>query len=484
MKCNKKNWLKAPLLIISFCLVIFACRKELQPPSKNEVLENPTVKMDVELAKAFYRNFKKENGDKVNMTQYANLSQSNKKTSALRTESDGITNRKYLFFKKAYTSETPNSSFVEVPVLYNQRFSTILPNVKLSSLEKKEIFAASFDRMIIFKNKKTGKSSQRMITFIPNIEYLRKHKNDISHNHITRLDKDFDGYLEYKDWSGNPLYIIKYVKGKKTKIIRLKNKAKIRNANLNMATARTTCTVHLVEIWGESCVVVDPEGFYQQCEPYLVDSYFVEECVEEDDPLTGDPCIDYGDCLTGDPCLDYGDCLTGDPCIDFGICGDAGSEAQAQLYQLETATDSYRNRMSSLELAIYNTMNIMEKIAYLSNAHSAESIAQMRFPTSLYNGIGDAFRHAYFHGLNASTIGTDLSLRLGNAHEASTPTSLGLEREMDLFNNAVGRTVGPNQTVLDWVLEELEYGSLRYLAPLNPDGTIIPGVTVIKHTNQ
>ena len=58
----------------------------------------------------------------------------------------------------------------------------------------------------------------------------------------------------------------------------------------------------------------------------------------------------------------------------------------------------------------------------------------------------DAFRHALWMSLSASTFaGTDYSRRFGIAHENDFPGS-SLSRSMDLFNNDVGISYGPHLT--------------------------------------
>ncbi len=61
----------------------------------------------------------------------------------------------------------------------------------------KLILNAAFETLVIYKDK-DGKKDQRIITYIPDLAYLKKH-NNIKHNRIGKLDKDFSGYLEYKD---------------------------------------------------------------------------------------------------------------------------------------------------------------------------------------------------------------------------------------------------------------------------------------------
>lgn len=57
----------------------------------------------------------------------------------------------------------------------------------------------------------------------------------------------------------------------------------------------------------------------------------------------------------------------------------------------------------------------------------------------IHNGKADAFRHCYWSCRMAQEIGASQAQIVGDIHEDCVPNSLE-EREMDLFNNAVGRS--------------------------------------------
>lgn len=316
------------LTIAILTLVVFACRKDLMSTiGKGKVnLEDPELPMDVKLAKLFYSKLKDEKDNKVNMSWYQSGS-TDKLMASKELKGNKIINRKHILFQKAYSSQTSRSTFTEIPIVYNQRFSSIIfPDSsykKATDAIKKEIFAASFDRLIVYKNKLSGKINFHVVTFIPSIKYLRKNDNDISHNHINQLDDDFDGYLEYKDWDDTPLYLVKFNNGKRGEIIPLKKDFNAQLVKKSTSTANKKissvppgdvqtnsyteiCNGSWVDIWGTSCVTVDPEGEYVTCTPYLVSSEYVEVCT----PV--DPCANGG-CTTGDPCIDYGYCNYPDP---------------------------------------------------------------------------------------------------------------------------------------------------------------------------
>ena len=127
---------------------------------------------------------------------------------------------------------------------------------------------------------------------------------------------------------------------------------------------------------------------------------------------------------------------------------------------------------------------------YLTNAYKAENKALELYPGTQLNTKADAFRHAYFHAMNTINLGRSLSTQLGDAHE-DMQGSEPLEVQMDLFNNEVGRTIaekarasGNDYDLANLVRTALYNGELKYLSPLDLNGTIIPNITKLIRTNQ
>lgn len=123
-----------------------------------------------------------------------------------------------------------------------------------------------------------------------------------------------------------------------------------------------------------------------------------------------------------------------------GIPGYAEDIYDAELQIFEKY---YRDQMSDSEKKIFdNEMNFVQKIAYLKNAQLATKAAEAQFPTSLYNGKGDAYRHSLFIALNAKELGPNLAERLANAHELKEVAKDNiLSTEMDKRNNLIGLSI-------------------------------------------
>ena len=89
------------------------------------------------------------------------------------------------------------------------------------------------------------------------------------------------------------------------------------------------------------------------------------------------------------------------------------------------------------------------------------------------NDKSDAFRHAYWSALmaNDSRLGTTYAILFSEAHESEVPSRFALEKQMDLFNNAVGYkyswTLYRGKNMEKAIEQELKNGYLTYLHPIN-----------------
>ena len=183
------------LLAISLILVMaYSCRKDL-------VNEMPVKPETVQWAKDHFNNvLSVNNGSFVKIASTSTSTTSNQKP-----------NRKTPWWGRATANKTNLFEFVEVPLFYSRKIITLIS--KKDDPIDMEIAKASFDRLIIFKDKK-GNIDQRIVSFIPDKDYLRKHNGDISHNKIDKLDKDFTGYLLYKNWEGKTVNKLRIINGK------------------------------------------------------------------------------------------------------------------------------------------------------------------------------------------------------------------------------------------------------------------------------
>lgn len=141
--------------------------------------------------------------------------------------------------------------------------------------------------------------------------------------------------------------------------------------------------------------------------------------------------------------------------------------ANAELLAFE---QNYRNRMSSKEIQIFDNLSRDEQLGYLGAGLQAQNKAEELFSTvcEIYNGKGDAFRHAYWNALATKNIGSAMTKLLTDAHEDKEPgyTYEGKEKDMDLFNNKVGRDIASNSlnNLAQNIQNALNSGKLRYIS--------------------
>lgn len=88
-------------------------------------------------------------------------------------------------------------------------------------------------------------------------------------------------------------------------------------------------------------------------------------------------------------------------------------------------------------------------------ADDALKHAKQKFPVdSLYLGKGDAYRHCYWSARITIDMGADVAKGFGDRHEAE---SSGKDKEMDLTNNATGRSVGKSYKNYNSASNRCEY---------------------------
>lgn len=91
-------------------------------------------------------------------------------------------------------------------------------------------------------------------------------------------------------------------------------------------------------------------------------------------------------------------------------------------------------------------------------------------------GKGDAFRHMAWQAMMAEKYGKPIAAMAGWAHElgmggpfGKNPDQTDMEREMDLYNNSLGRDIGSKSKsyneMFDMIVNSIDQGKARYLDP-------------------
>lgn len=114
-----------------------------------------------------------------------------------------------------------------------------------------------------------------------------------------------------------------------------------------------------------------------------------------------------------------------------------------------------------------------------NNKSAAEEAVINIFGSNSLNDRGDAVRHAFFNAMNQRDCEyfnrqvPDLAKQFSDAHESETPVQFAKEKEMDIFNNTVGQSIGHGKGILyldddllTTVMDKMRNGELRYLSPI------------------
>jgi|GEM_PF-5219184 len=138
-------------------------------------------------------------------------------------------------------------------------------------------------------------------------------------------------------------------------------------------------------------------------------------------------------------------------------------------------SQQYQARMTEAEIAIFNTLNPIQKEGYLRAATQAYIYAETHFPQPVRNRKGDAFKHTFWNALSTVYIGEDLTEQLTDAHEEieydPDYSNHYKETQMDLHNNSNGRQIAYGAGRLYQLVQQaLDNGDLRYLNNLEFTG--------------
>ncbi|MBI6117643.1 DUF6973 domain-containing protein [Salegentibacter maritimus] len=174
---------------------------------------------------------------------------------------------------------------------------------------------------------------------------------------------------------------------------------------------------------------------------------------------------------------------------------DGEVDFETRLINNPNLNDFLKDRMSSSELALFDTLTPMQKALYLQAAAEAYTYAEIFYPRPVRNRKGDAVKHTLWNALSTIYIGATLTKQLTDAHEEITFDS-GYqnhykEKQMDLYNNAkgieLGNQYGGTFAVFFQLVENAKNnGELGYLSNLEFTGSFWKATSnsVLIPTNQ
>ncbi|MRG48858.1 hypothetical protein GFS24_27355 [Chitinophaga sp. SYP-B3965] len=205
----------------------------------------------------------------------------------------------YAFFDRAELFDAGDYQVIEVPATWEHpqlvtiRMGAPGDTNKRAQPDKTEL--GNVDRLVIHRLK-DGTMQQKIVSYVPDKEYMGRHKYDASHNRLWSLDKDFSGFLIHRQLNGDP-YLAFKVKG--GKIVAKLDYQKVRKPDANAKWVNKCEIVSFTETWIQMCevkVVDNPSaGGYEYIETCFGawEVVFTQECsevwVEDTSPCSLNP---------------------------------------------------------------------------------------------------------------------------------------------------------------------------------------------------
>jgi hypothetical protein len=234
---------------------------------------------------------------------YDNLESSKPKISNTSTADKKIN----LFWTKAYQSKYGLTDYIEVPIITTNA-KIVLYNFPLDSVKFKpdlSVVERSIQRMVFYKDQ-LGKINLTILTYTPDREYLIRRKGEVHLNSIKKMQKNFSGYMEYRNLDGKLICILRIKGGKVIRKYIIKDTSIVPKNTASIFA--TVCSEYCNPIYEKQCSYTgetDSEGFAViLCQNVQVGESCSTYCYENNDPPT-DPCPS-GDC-NGDGTVDEGD---------------------------------------------------------------------------------------------------------------------------------------------------------------------------------
>ena len=244
----KKNLTTAICASVVFVAIFVSCQKSPAKDSSDNILNHSSKKFTIEDAKNYHQFIEGKFGNFDLITISG------------KTEK----NFKRVDFSHAYTGETETSFYIEAPITYTKRQIVFSGSSDMPTSIIKKMVSKSFDRIVIYKDKKSGMVSEKILTVIPGVEYLSNDPKDLYNNHYQSVVKEFSGYLSYKSWKGQLLSTQAYNLG----VVRYEKRLTLKGANM-AKVADYDCDPGMIYTMYSWCEDYDEFGMGVNCESII-----------------------------------------------------------------------------------------------------------------------------------------------------------------------------------------------------------------------
>lgn len=100
-------------------------------------------------------------------------------------------------------------SYVEVPIKADITNINLYAFEQYNENENATRVAYSYSTLLIYKDSTNSNANSYIVSYLPDIEYIKNHNRPIGRNRISDLSTEFSGYIEYKDLEGNPKQVFR-----------------------------------------------------------------------------------------------------------------------------------------------------------------------------------------------------------------------------------------------------------------------------------
>jgi len=272
-------------------------------------------------------------------------------------------------------------------------------------------FKYSFSRMIIYRNI-NGVVDSKIITYIPDESYINKYSATLSKNLFSALQRNFTGFLEYKNMEGKVTRLLRIESGDVIKDYKIGEESKTSDRNDRSTMGILSCTTICTPIFGEICAGPGGPGTGVDEDWQCWTTVVGENCIPYCDGGGDGPTPGGGD-GNGLP-ADVTNNVT-DPCVSAGVNSVMSNSKNAKgimadiIHKFDAnhkvnVVISERQNMNSAPGEVYRTTfdpNTQVFTAYVSlqNGHFANTTQE-----SLASVLIHEFVHAYLSFMNQHTL--------------------------------------------------------------------------------
>ena len=239
------------------CITFYACQKEYNSKSDNtnvnDLHSNDTL--SIEEGKIYLKKELGLNSNIIPLESFTYISKIGGNYIDTKQKQ-----KSYTFWDRAHSYNLDGFNVVEVPLAINNRTISVhnIFSTDTTAKSAETIVNSSFSRILIYRRIGEKILHRKIITYTPDVRYLKNHRFDGSSNWLNQIDKDFSGYIEYKNWNQKVSTLLKIDGGKVMSSFDVSESkstpSKINTESMSTSTTTTTtCYVFSTPVYLTTC---------------------------------------------------------------------------------------------------------------------------------------------------------------------------------------------------------------------------------------